>query len=112
MSRVLKFCFFAVCLFFVSFTALEALDAGKYYYIKSALSGDADRGFWDLPGGGGYKKGAVLQLYKHDGGDDRKFMITPAGNGWIYISPKNASFGRIFRGNVDVSNRIIYVIKF
>jgi redox-sensitive bicupin YhaK (pirin superfamily) len=31
-------------------------------------------------------------------------MITPAGNGWNYISPKNASFGRLFRGNVDVSD--------
>ncbi len=104
MNRILKFCVIIAGVLILSSTALEAIDKGKYYYIKSALSGDADRGFWDLPGkGGGYKKGAVLQLWQHDGGDDRKFMITPAGNGWNYISPKNASFGRLFRGNVDVA---------
>jgi hypothetical protein len=80
-----------------------SVDANKYYYIKSALSGDEDRGFWDLPGGGGFKKGEKLQLWSLDKGDDRKYMITPAGNGWNYISPKNAAFGRIFRGAVDVS---------
>ncbi len=104
MNRILKFCIFIAGMFVLSISALEALDMGKYYYIKSVISGDADRGFWDLPGkGGGYKKGEVLQLYQYDNYDDRKFMITPAGNGWCYISPKNASFGRLFRGNVDVS---------
>ncbi|PKL19300.1 MAG: hypothetical protein CVV49_01575 [Spirochaetae bacterium HGW-Spirochaetae-5] len=80
------------------------IDAKKYYHIKSVLSGDDDRGFWDLPGGGGFKKGERLQLWSFDKGDDRKYMITPAGNGWNYISPKNAAFGRLFRGNVDVSD--------
>lgn len=80
------------------------VDANKYYYIKSVISGDEDRGFWDLPGGGGFKKGERLQLWSFDKGDDRKYMITPAGNGWSYLSPKNAAFGRLFRGNVDVSD--------
>lgn len=91
-----------ILLFIINTTI--AVDNNKYYYIKSILSGDEDRGFWDLPGSGGYKKGEVLQLWSFDNGDDRKFMITPAGNGWNYLSPKNASFGRIFRGNVDVSD--------
>ncbi|HNX60333.1 MAG TPA: RICIN domain-containing protein, partial [Spirochaetota bacterium] len=82
-----------------------AVEADKYYYIKSVISGDEDRGYWDLPGENPrFKKGAELTLYKYDTGDDRKFMITPAGNGWFYISPKNATFGRAFRGNVDVSD--------
>jgi hypothetical protein len=84
-----------------------SIDRDKYYHIKSVLSGDEDRGFWDLPGGGGFKKGERLQLWSFDKGDDRKYMITPAGNGWNYISPKNAAFGRAFRGAVDVSNRKI-----
>jgi len=80
------------------------VDRTKYYHIKSVLSGDEDRGFWDLPGNTGYRKGAVLQLWSFDKGDDRLYMITPAGNGWNYVSPKNAAFGRLFRGNVDVSD--------
>jgi len=84
-----------------------AVDAKKYYHIKSVLSGDEDRGFWDLPGGGGFKKGTRLQLWSFDKGDDRLYMITPAGNGWNYIAPKNAAFGRAFRGAVDVSDRKI-----
>lgn len=83
------------------------IDSNKYYHIKSVLSGDANRGFWDLPGGGGFKKGERLQLWSFDKGDDRKYMITPAGNGWSYIAPKNAAFGRAFRGAVDVSDRKI-----
>ena len=95
---------FPILLLFILSIAAMTIEKDKYYHIKSVLSGDEDRGYWDLPGNEGYKKGKVLQLWSFDNGDDRKFMITPAGNGWNYLSPKNASFGRIFRGNVDVSD--------
>jgi len=101
---ILKIIILITIITFFSISAMT-IDRSKYYHIKSVLSGDEDRGFWDLPGNTGYKKGAILQLWSFDKGDDRKYMITPAGNGWNYISPKNASFGRIFRGNVDVSDR-------
>lgn len=95
-----------IMLSIITFFSISAMtiNKNKYYHIKSVLSGDENRGFWDLPGNTGYKKRAVLQLWSFDKGDDRKYMITPAGNGWNYISPKNASFGRLFRGNVDVSD--------
>jgi len=91
---------------FITFFSISAMtvDRTRYYHIKSVLSGDEDRGYWDLPGNTGYRKGAILQLWSFDKGDDRLYMITPAGNGWNYISPKNAAFGRLFRGNVDVSD--------
>ncbi len=95
----------ALCIFLTFFTGIAtSIDRDKYYHIKSVLSGDENRGFWDLPGGGGFKKGERLQLWAFDKGDDRKYMITPAGNGWNYIAPKNAAFGRAFRGAVDVSD--------
>ena len=104
MSRsLLKLFLILSIIAFFSISAMT-LDKKKYYHIKSVLSGDENRGFWDLPGNTGYRKRAVLQLWSFDKGDDRKYMITPAGNGWNYISPKNASFGRLFRGNVDVSD--------
>jgi len=97
-----------ISIFFALFPgAANSIDRDKYYHIKSVLSGDENRGFWDLPGGGGFKKGERLQLWSFDKGDDRKYMITPAGNGWNYISPKNAAFGRAFRGAVDVSGKSI-----
>ena len=104
MKNLLKVSSIAGIIFFVLSSTATSIEKDKYYHIKSVLSGDEDRGFWDLPGGGGYKKGEVIQLWSFDQGEDRKFMITPAGNGWNYLSPKSASFGRIFRGNVDVSD--------
>ncbi len=78
--------------------------SNRYYYIKSVISGDRNRGYWDLPGGGRrYKKGDDLHLWAFDRGDDRKYMITPAGNGWDYISPANAACGDVFCGTVDVA---------
>jgi len=105
-NLIFKFTFALFCLLLLPVSAMS-VDANKYYHIKSVLSGDEDRGFWDLPGGGGFKKGEKLQLWSFDKGDDRKYMITPAGNGWSYIAPKNAAFGRVFRGAVDVSGKSI-----
>lgn len=92
-------------LFILIFTAITvyALNMRKYYYIKAYNSKAENAGYWDLPGKNPrYKKGARIQLWSMDGGNDRKYMLTPNGKGWSYISPKNASFGRIFRGTVDI----------
>lgn len=87
---------------------LTALNIGKYYYIKAYNSQAKDAGYWDLPGyNPKFKKGVRLQLYKYDKGKDRKFMLTPSGKGWYYISPKSTTFSRYFRGTVDIFGKKI-----
>lgn len=80
------------------------IDRNRYYYIKSVLSDDNDKGYWDLSGAGKiYINGDNLHLWAIDKGDDRKYMITSAGEGWDYISPANAASGGVFRGTVEVA---------
>jgi len=93
--------FFIIPLLIIS-TAAATVEKNRYYYIKSVISGDEDKGYWDLPGGGRrYKNGDDLHLWAFDKGDDRKYMFTPAGNGWDYISPGNAASGLEFSGTLE-----------
>ncbi len=93
----------AILSVFTILNAAETIEMNKYYYIKSVLSGKEDKGYWDLPGGGrDFKQGDDLHLWAFDKGADRRYMITPAGNRWVYISPANAAIDGIFRGTVEV----------
>jgi len=107
--RLLHLKYFITALFIMIFSyPAMTVDRNRYYYIKSVISGDRNRGYWDLPGGGRrYKKGDDLHLWAFDKGDDRKYMITPAGNGWDYISPANAASDGAFSGTVDVAGESV-----
>lgn len=101
--------FFMLILFMLVVSAPAAtIDKNKYYYIKSVISGDNDKGYWDLPGGGRkYKQGDDLHLWAIDRGDDRKYIITQSEDGWFYISPVNALSGGVIRGTVDVAGATV-----
>ncbi|PKL18079.1 MAG: hypothetical protein CVV49_07780 [Spirochaetae bacterium HGW-Spirochaetae-5] len=106
-NKLIKFFIITLPLLLISNTP-ASIENNKYYYIKSVVSGDADRGYWDLPGGGRrYKNGDDLHLWAFDKGDDRKYMITPAENGWNYISPASAASGTLFYGTVSIAGNTI-----
>ena len=72
----------------------------SFYFIKSVMSGNANKGYWDQPGHHGrYKQGLNLMAWSKDGDPDQQFRFVKAGAGWYYIVSRNGGYVDVSGGN-------------